>query len=101
MIKKRDFWMPFAPTVLDKVAKKYLINSEKIMSHHMSVTYNTTELGYKNMKAASHDADRTVRAQILTKKVNERYYDLINRFYKLTKCGALLIPLLIYMVFLL
>lgn len=90
MIKKRDFWMPFAPTVLDKVSKKYLINSEKILSHHMSVTYKTTEQGYKNMKAASHDADKTVRAQILTKKVNENYYDLISKFYKLTKCGALL-----------
>ena len=90
MIKKRDFWMPFAPTVLDKVASKYLINSNKIHSHHMSVTYKTTKLGNKNLKAASHDADNTVRAQILTRKINKEYYDLISSFYKLTGCGGLL-----------
>ena len=90
MIKKRDFWMPFAPTVLDKLAKKYLINSHKILSHHMSVTYKTTNLGYKNLKAASHDADQTVRAQILKREVNKDYYELISNFYKLTSCGALL-----------
>tara|TARA_B100000795_G_scaffold270028_1_gene262012 strand:- start:10156 stop:11907 length:1752 start_codon:yes stop_codon:yes gene_type:complete len=90
MIKKRDFWMPFAPTVLDKFSKKYLKNYNKFKSHHMSVTYQTTTLGYNNLKAASHEADKTVRAQILQKEINPTYYELINSFSKITKCGALL-----------
>ena len=90
MIKKRDFWMPFAPTVLDTFAKKYLKNTHKFCSYHMSVTYNTTTIGYQNLKAACHDADKTVRAQILTKKINQKYYELIASFKKRTNCGALL-----------
>ena len=90
MIKKRDFWMPFAPTVLDKFAKKYLKNIEKFSSPHMSATYNTTSEGYNHLKASCHDADKTVRAQILEKKVNPIFYDLISSFQKMTGCGAFL-----------
>jgi carbamoyltransferase len=56
----------------------------------MSVTYKTTDLGFKNLKAACHEADKTVRAQILEKKTNSDYYKLINSFKSITKCGALL-----------
>ena len=65
MIKRRDFWMPFAPTVLDTFSKKYLVNINKSKSYHMSLSYKTTNLGFKNLKAACHEADKTVRAQIL------------------------------------
>jgi len=90
MIKKRDFWMPFAPTILDKFSKKYLKNSKKFLSHHMSATYQTTKLGYNNLKGACHDADKSVRAQILKKNINKSYYELIESFSKITNCGALL-----------
>ena len=90
MIKKRDFWMPFAPTVLDRVSNKYLKNVNKSASYHMSITYNTTKLGFENLKAACHEADKTVRAQILKKDINFEFYKLISCFYKKTKCGALL-----------
>jgi carbamoyltransferase len=90
MIKRRDFWMPFAPTILDEYSAKYLKHSKKFKSHHMSATYQTTEIGYNNLKAACHDADKTVRAQILQKDINPIYYTLIKHFSKITKCGALL-----------
>ena len=90
MIKKRDFWMPFAPTVLDTFSKKYLMNVNKSKSCHMSVTYKTTDVGFKNLKAACHEADKTVRAQILEKRTNLDYYKLINSFKNITNCGALL-----------
>ena len=56
----------------------------------MSLSYKTTNLGFKNLKAACHEADKTVRAQILEKKTNSDYYELINTFKDITKCGALL-----------
>ena len=90
MIKKRDFWMPFAPTVLDKFSKKYLKNTKKFSSPFMSVAYKTTKIGYENLKAGCHDADETARAQILSKKNNPSYYELIDNFSKITNCGALL-----------
>ena len=70
--------MPFAPTVLDTFSKKYLVNINKSKSYHMSLSYKTTNLGFKNLKAACHEADKTVRAQILEKKTNSDYYELIN-----------------------
>lgn len=89
-IKNRDFWMPFAPSILDYCAKKYVHDSNKSVSNHMAMTFRTTQLGYKKMIAASHDADKTVRAQIVTKKLNLDYYKLIEEFKKITGCGAIL-----------
>ncbi len=89
-IKNRDFWMPFAPSIIDNCAKKYIYKSDKTISNHMALTFKTTNLGFKKIIAACHDADKTVRAQIVTKKLNPEYYDLIQEFQKLTGCGALL-----------
>lgn len=89
-IKNRDFWMPFAPSIIDNCAKRYILRSDKAISNHMSLTFKTTKLGYEKIIAACHDADKTVRAQIVTKKLNPEYYDLIREFQKLTGCGALL-----------
>ena len=89
-IKNRDFWMPFAPVILKKFSKKYLINPKNIESPHMTVGFETTNLGYKKMMAACHPADKTARAQILEKKHNPELFKLISEFHKLTGVGALL-----------
>ena len=89
-IKNRDFWMPFAPVILKKFSEKYLINPKKIESPHMTIGFETTELGYKKMIAACHPADKTARAQILEKKQNPELYKLISEFHKITGVGALL-----------
>ena len=90
MIKSRDFWMPFAPVVLDTHVDRYLINPKDITSPHMTIAFKTTDEGWRNMKAACHPSDRTARAQILLKKDNEGFYDLLESFEKLTGRGALL-----------
>ena len=89
-IKNRDFWMPFAPSIIDSCAKKYIFNSHKTISSHMALTFKTTKIGYQKIIAACHDADKTVRAQIVTKKTNLDYYSLIKEFKNITGCGALL-----------
>ena len=89
-IKNRDFWMPFAPSILDNCAKDYLKNSNKAISRHMALTFQTTHKGYDKMIAGCHDADKTARAQIVTKKMNKGYHDLISGFKRITNCGALL-----------
>ena len=89
-IKNRDFWMPFAPIVMDKFVDKYLANHKGIDSPHMTIGYNTTEEGYKDMIAACHPADKTARAQILTKDINPELYSILSEFSKLTGRGALL-----------
>lgn len=89
-IKSRDFWMPFAPVILDKYVDKYLENPKKIDSPHMTIGFNTTKEGYEAMIAACHPADKTARAQILTKDVNPELYEILEEFEQLTGCGALL-----------
>lgn len=89
-IKNRDFWMPFAPIVLDKYAGMYLKNPKNIASPYMTLAFDTTGLGYESMRAAAHPADKTVRAQILTRDANPEVYDLLELFAKRTGRGALL-----------
>jgi carbamoyltransferase len=89
-IKNRDFWMPFAPIILDSYSKKYLINPKNIRSPYMTLAFDTTQLGYDAMKAACHPSDRTCRAQILHESSNVKLYDLLNEFESLSGRGALM-----------
>ena len=89
-IKQRDFWMPFAPVILDKYQNVLIKNPKKIKSPFMTVAFETTSFGQKNIPAAIHQADKTARAQILEKKENPDLWKLIELFYNQTKVPALL-----------
>jgi len=90
MIKNRDFWMPFAPVVLDTYNERYLVNPKEIQSPHMTIGYETTPAGWAAMRAACHASDRTARAQILSREDNPDLYALLLAFEKLSGRGALL-----------
>lgn len=89
-IKFRDFWMPFAPTILDKYAERYIHNPKKLASDHMTICFDTKEEGKSSLVAALHPADHTVRAHILRKGINDGYYRLIEAFAGITGIGAVL-----------
>lgn len=88
-IKSRDFWMPFAPTILRERVKDYLI-LHHADSPFMSVAYDTTTKGKTDLAAAIHPYDKTTRPQILDQTTNPSYYELIKQFEKLTGIGAVL-----------
>jgi carbamoyltransferase len=90
LIKGRDFWMPFAATVLDTQAEKYLENPKKFESRYMAIAMDTKKKFLKEIKAGTHPYDETIRPQILTKEQNSEYYDLIEKFSNKTGIGALL-----------
>ncbi|QOY54077.1 carbamoyl transferase [Candidatus Sulfurimonas marisnigri] len=90
LIKGRDFWMPFAATVLDTYAEKYLVNPKKFDSIYMAIAMDTKKEFLKDIKAGTHPYDETIRPQILTKKQNSDYYDLIEKFSEITGIGSLL-----------
>ena len=90
LIKGRDFWMPFAATVLDTFADKYLVNNKEFDSRYMAVAMDTKKEFLSDIKAGTHPYDETIRPQILTKEQNSEYYDLITEFSKLTGIGSLL-----------
>lgn len=89
-IKSRDFWMPFAPVVLDRYVDRYLINPKALESPHMTIGFDTTVEGYEAMIAACHPADRTARAQILKRDANPALYEILEEFESITGRGALL-----------
>ena len=90
-IKNRDFWMPFASSVLDNYAKKYFVLNGNLENYFYMTNCVKTNVKYrKNLAAAIHPYDYTCRPQVLTKKINPDYYDLIEKYGKITETYALL-----------
>ena len=89
-IKQRDFWMPFAPVILNEYQKKLIKNPKNIDSPFMTFAFETTTFAHKNLIAAIHQADKTARAQILSKKHNKDLWKLIYLFYRKTGVPGLL-----------
>ena len=90
MIKNRDFWMPFAPIVMDKYVDKYLVNPKGLVSKYMTIGFDTTAEGYEAMTAACHPADKSARPEMLSKELNPEMYEIMEEFEKITGRGAVL-----------
>jgi carbamoyltransferase len=92
LIKARDFWMPFAPTVLDSWANRYLegYNPTKVKAPHMITAFKATPLGVQHLRAAMHQGDFTIRPQVLEKEVNPDYYRLLQAFEGRTGVGGVM-----------
>ena len=90
MIKKRDFWMPFACSILDTHKNKYFKDYKNCELKYMEISCETTTKGKKNLKAAIHPFDHTARPQILYKIDNYEYYDLVEQFKNLSGVGGVL-----------
>jgi len=78
-LKKRDWFMPFCPSMLDEAKKEYLIGAEE--APFMIMTFDVPEEKAKEIPAVVH-VDGTVRPQTVKKEVNERYWRLIKEFEK-------------------
>ena len=89
-VKNRDFWMPFAISILKKYHKKFISNKKSLESPHMTLAFDTVKKNLKYIVSGTHSYDETVRPQILEKNFNIDYYKLIEKFYKKTKIPALL-----------
>jgi len=89
-MKDRDFWMPFAPSILSERADDYLINPKKVEAPYMILSFDTTLLARSHLKAALHPYDFTCRPQIVSKDWNPVYYDLLKHFEALTGIGGVL-----------
>ena len=90
LVKMRDFWMPFAPSILEERLSDYLIDKKNSFSKYMAISFNSTDLAFKHLPAGLHPFDKTARAQIVSKKDNPQYHSLIMEFENLTGIGALL-----------
>ena len=90
MIKDRDFWMPFTPSILAEEAFQYIQNPKKLDSPYMAMTFDTTDIGRENFSAAIHPYDKTMRIQMVSREWNPAYHRLIKSFGELTGIYGLL-----------
>lgn len=90
MIKKRDFWMPFASSIKIERRDDYIVNQKKIEAPFMILTFDTTEKGREELRAGTHPQDYTIRPQEVSRENNPEYWDLITEFETLTKLGGIL-----------
>ena len=89
-IKMRDFWMPFAPSVLEESSSLYFNDPKHLSPQFMTMAYRARPERYDHLVAASHRQDRTIRPQVVTPLANPPYHKLMARFKQLTGRGVIL-----------
>jgi carbamoyltransferase len=87
-IKQRDFWMPFAASVLEEDAARYLKDPSP-WAFYMIEAFDSTPEGGDVLVAGSHPFDRTIRPQLVN-DLNPGYRDTIRSFKKRTGVGGIL-----------
>lgn len=90
MIKGRDFWMPFATSMLYEDRNEYLINPKDYYAPFMAITFETKEIAHTTLTAALHPYDLTSRPQMVKREINEEYHAVISRFKEITGIGGIL-----------
>src|SRR2546427_2530461 len=88
-IKARDFWMPFAPSMLAARNGQYLVNRKHIRSPYMILSFDTTDRR-SDIRAAIHPFDFTARPQEVSAAWNPSYHALIGEFERITGIGGVL-----------
>lgn len=89
-IKNRDFWMPFALSILEEKYDEYILNPKRLHSPFMSISLDVRAENNSEIEAGTHPYDRTVRPQFVTLKDAPEYHALISAFQRATGIPALL-----------
>jgi carbamoyltransferase len=90
MIKMRDFWMPFAPSIKAEAAHRYFEPSKGIDYSFMTFAAPARPETFDEIVAGAHPKDRTLRPQVVTAAANPDYHAVIGHFERLTGRGAVL-----------
>ncbi|MEW6600113.1 MAG: carbamoyltransferase C-terminal domain-containing protein [Nitrospirota bacterium] len=89
-IKRRDFWMPFAPIILKERMNDYVVNPKGLSSPYMTIGFDSAPLAKEHLRAAIHPADDSMRPQILEESHNPGLYSLIKKYEQKTGMGGVL-----------
>ena len=81
-IKGRDFWMPFAPSILYEKINECIKDNKKCDFSYMTFTSDSLIKNQKNFEATLHPADQTMRIQSVKKDMSPSFHRLIYFFYK-------------------
>lgn len=80
-LKNREWFMPFAPSVLDEHGAEYF--EQYCYSPYMTLAFDVVRKNHTQIAAATH-IDQTARPNSVTKQNNPLYYKMISEFYRLT-----------------
>ncbi len=83
LIKKREFFRPFAPAVLEEKAAEYFQLAPGGDWAHMTVTAEVLADKRAVIPAVTH-ADGSARVQTVSRRTNPRFWDLIREFEALS-----------------
>jgi len=86
-VKKRDFWMPFAPAMIWEKAEtliKIPASLKKQGSPYMMFAFDTVESKRDSIICGIHQADFTARAQSITKERYPDFHEIISHFDSIT-----------------
>jgi carbamoyltransferase len=90
LIKRRDFWMPFAPAMLASRQHDYLENPKGLRSPYMMLAFGSQAGTVHEFIAAVHGADRTCRAQLVPDELDSGLRDILQAYAARTGRAVLL-----------
>ena len=88
-IKRREFYRPFAGTILHDYMDEYFEMEGLEESPFMMYAVNVRKEKVEEIPAITH-VDNTCRVQTLKKEFNKHFYDIIKEFYDITNTPILL-----------
>lgn len=89
-IKMRDFWMPFAPSMLNERQGDYVYNPKASRSPYMILAFESTPHAHKALISGLHPQDKSCRPQFVEKDWNPRYHHMLKCYEEMTGEGGIL-----------
>ncbi len=90
IIKSRDFWMPFAPSVLAEYSTDYFHKPKSTKACYMVMSFDTIIHKRNSIFAALHPQDGTARPQEVYPDDNPEYESLLRKYQSISGDGAIL-----------
>ena len=87
IIKFREQWRPFCPSILREHANEILNSSHD--APYMTIAFKVNDVWKEKIPEVVH-IDGTARPQLVDQKSNPRYYQLIQNFYEKTGIPVLI-----------
>lgn len=86
-VKYREWWRPFAPSILEEFYFDYI--DARFLSPFMILSFPVKEDKREKVPAIVH-IDGSARPQSVNKEINQFYWNIINEFYKKTGVPVIL-----------
>ena len=87
LLKKRDWFMPYAPSILEEDLNEFVKHPNP--SPYMQIAFKIKNNKKNSIPAAVH-IDNTSRFHTVNKNTNPKFWNLINEFKKITGLSMLL-----------